>query len=1254
MVKVLEGRKDWDAVINSPEANREEKACVLCAYDVLNQLEVEFVKHLIDFPAANASSDPKYAAFVQSLAKLQNLAGLQPAQIQSLFKLSCAACVRLNASPGVFRQLFSLREVRITRKMLDAMIRNRGYFLLKEIFKHPDKLGRRAREELENSGYKKVASDLGLAPRKKKLAVGDFLSLMLRSGVPDGNILEFLQEFDKEADVSVPIVALQFRREKWAQRIVKRHNFFTTDILVAAIVGKCFDFVLFYVHWLQGQVLSAESRALNILIAQIKEDKPNLELYLYILRKLHLSLPYQLVSSVLEYFDQSLKSDANEVEFLRGIANPIKILILIIEFLDAVTFGHSQISIKCGTIRGELIQLIKCIQNEIEDDKHLELVVFDKDLDNRDVLSLILKLNLVELFENDNMEKIPSLIWNSHYVCDGNLVASTSSFVKLLAAPMSRQVDYENVIRGEAAHRKVEKMRAHRYQFEVWKHAIHLRYLMDSAANVVIFVMLFTVVQMIIYDSGSSDSTGDMNNKDTVLAILNKVIAIKDSILELGTVVYFLIFASCQHVFTITFILLSGRRLTSKYAEIFIDLCIIPTSAYFIIKVDIPMRNGYDLTFDPNDYAATLKRLGEFNASITGGGIHYCTPMLLALSMLRALNTLRPHTSIGPFIKTVRSMISSTFNFAIFYIGEVFFFSLIMYVLVNTGNGNTSDTFSDLYRSFLVMFSSSLGMGSFDYVYGDTVAELVYALFLIINMIVVINMIIAMLTKIYDNQSEISSSLYMLEIVGLRNLYEYDENYSALVSSFFPFNYIFCTTTSIAFVIFRGNPAVTKRINAFVLRAEYIATFPFILFAYLACEAVMFLPAYLKIAVQKFMLVCPKRDRFRAGLILKAFGFLLLGGLILLWYLATDVYYFTLHCFNNTEQLTTLGTAWRSHDPTKLTETVKEYHSAIMSLFMYATDPNSSVAVNDILSWLRGYLNIKDALLDLIGNGSAALRGGEPLSGRNSEENYHEPDLDSARDGSSSNRVASVAGSGNSFQAVENTRGAESSEIPPRESAGVNVAAMRIYSDLVRFLQGNAESPDDESENTDDELAVHLPQIAALIESTVMMQAKRFKNAELSDRMLKHHLHSASYSMVTPTNLASSLFKSGAASTEKTTTGTVPIAATQLDYQAAIDLMLFYDAKKMGRAMLMYKARTKTPVKTQKILARVETMFKAWNEKQRRKRREQRAKAKNDTTRTNAEDNKAEVPLLPIKPGNKGSEPEKRRTVESDLNRLAY
>ena len=163
---------------------------------------------------------------------------------------------------------------------------------------------------------------------------------------------------------------------------------------------------------------------------------------------------------------------------------------------------------------------------------------------------------------------------------------------------------------------------------------------------------------------------------------------------------------------------------------------------------------------------------------------------------------------------------------------------------------------------------------------------------LFINMILIINLLIAFMSDTYNKLSQVRIGLYWSSVIKEMPRYEYDKHYGVLVM--FPFVFSFVGFLILPCFSIIRNKKKLEFINEWAFKIYYFPITLIVMSVFMAVNLALMPIAFLKTAVHKLVLLKKYRskDHLKSAVL-----FIVLGAPMLLGSQFTDVYYFFKHTF---------------------------------------------------------------------------------------------------------------------------------------------------------------------------------------------------------------------------------------------------------------------------------------------------------------------------------------------------------------------
>ena len=225
---------------------------------------------------------------------------------------------------------------------------------------------------------------------------------------------------------------------------------------------------------------------------------------------------------------------------------------------------------------------------------------------------------------------------------------------------------------------------------------------------------------------------------------------------------------------------------------------------------------------------------------------------------IRVLMGLQVTETFGPLITAINRMSIDIFTFFIFYLFQLFAFS----VIASMTFANVAE-FDGIYHTCLYMFNATLGDYDFHIfdVYESFIPTYKYLghafiiIYLMLNLILLLNMVIAMMSETYANMNSERIGIYNYQILRVRPQYKFNKYYGGMVASIPPFNILNFLVSFPLYILWRNDLEKVKGLTKFVLSMNfYLFVLPLHILIFTVCNLVILPFAYLKTIVAKMIL----------------------------------------------------------------------------------------------------------------------------------------------------------------------------------------------------------------------------------------------------------------------------------------------------------------------------------------------------------------------------------------------------------------
>ena len=227
-------------------------------------------------------------------------------------------------------------------------------------------------------------------------------------------------------------------------------------------------------------------------------------------------------------------------------------------------------------------------------------------------------------------------------------------------------------------------------------------------------------------------------------------------------------------ILTILFALKSKRRFEFVTLSNFMDICIFTVFATRIYLEYQYYVKGLS-SLDDKDDIGTMYYDNIFGKRNDEDLLDYMYSIGSACLYLRIIMLFRLTRFLGPLIKMIQNMINDIIIFMVLFVIQLIVFATIATLLF----ASVGD-YASLSESLKTLFSAALGTFDFNVIGSNDKSEILgdafLVVFIILNMILLLNLLIAILSSTYAQLEDKKLVLYINEILKLRNTLEYDKN----------------------------------------------------------------------------------------------------------------------------------------------------------------------------------------------------------------------------------------------------------------------------------------------------------------------------------------------------------------------------------------------------------------------------------------------------------------------------------------------
>ena len=368
-------------------------------------------------------------------------------------------------------------------------------------------------------------------------------------------------------------------------------------------------------------------------------------------------------------------------------------------------------------------------------------------------------------------------------------------------------------------------------------------------------------------------------------------------------ILYALELASIAFLFPIhlinklVYLRLRKRKFILSSADI-IDVTIFALVALWLEVFAIYSSTGLELPLfgEEEDNQQEIKVMRNIIYHIEDDSFHtdYLLAAITALFWFRCIMLLRLSETFGPLIEMIYAMVVLFVQFMTLFMLELITFSCIAALTITD-----HPKFSNLWQALRTYLEASLG--HFDlHQYDDYIGfkrwfgMFLHILVLFVNMILIINLLIAIMSDTYARMSDLRIGLYWSTVIKEMPKYTYHRTYGILVMMPFVFSWIGLLAMPVLCCM--KNRQKLARINEISFRICFGLLSIVVILTFIAVNIFLVPFAYVKTLVHKIMLYRHYRG---SSQLRNVFIFALFGLIFLVGSQFKDLYFFMRHMYKS-------------------------------------------------------------------------------------------------------------------------------------------------------------------------------------------------------------------------------------------------------------------------------------------------------------------------------------------------------------------
>lgn len=520
----------------------------------------------------------------------------------------------------------------------------------------------------------------------------------------------------------------------------------------------------------------------------------NFELTLYFLNKIEIWSDEKLTKSIASTIYKRLENPGLE-NVLFTFYNPLKIVILLIEFLEKlsqkIVYNRSTLIM----ISKKIYSLAQLLISKLNDDKELNIVLRDTDLEQRRVIYIIYENNLWEIIGMQNVENVIDILWNGSILTEFDLLSIFSVSSNLFAS--YNGPNYPQKENLYFARNPISDFQHHfTFQRVVWTYNCRIRLFLDNF--IMIFCFFLTVIgiekMQLLRISFFNEMITD--EKDPAFQrFIKEIFASFDNYM-----VFFIIYL-INFPIRLASSLFYSKKLEIHYKINIEDIFDILLSVLSIITITFFMRLENFSLFEIDIWMKTI----------------FCS--FIVLIVIKTFFCLKIIRMFGPWLKALWVIFQVCMKFMIIFMITVLCFAFLGHIsFFDHPNQRFKSVLISIY--YLIEVSGSQFSLIDDYKSYKTVfGPLFLIIYIFVICIIYMNLVIAILSFNFEAASKVGRMHFNHSLIGSIRKFEYDPIYGCLV--IMPIYLSFLNIIFLFFALFIQNAERLRKINKIFCRIGY-------------------------------------------------------------------------------------------------------------------------------------------------------------------------------------------------------------------------------------------------------------------------------------------------------------------------------------------------------------------------------------------------------------------------------------------------
>ena len=224
-------------------------------------------------------------------------------------------------------------------------------------------------------------------------------------------IRDFDFSFNLQEAMKLFIYKRRFKIVKYLRKEFKPE--FDFNYVNIALESDSFDILFYLLFNYEEEVLEHSKKYTNSIILTLDRSNQFLEEKLFWARLVFAQFSFSQVEFIVDILKKKLTTEDERDNLLIRSPNLLKSACLVYELADIIQAHHVILQPQTKILQERLITIAVNFTDQIENEKELRMICFEKDLENRDIFSFLAQYEMSDILVNKNIEKVVQQMWSS-------------------------------------------------------------------------------------------------------------------------------------------------------------------------------------------------------------------------------------------------------------------------------------------------------------------------------------------------------------------------------------------------------------------------------------------------------------------------------------------------------------------------------------------------------------------------------------------------------------------------------------------------------------------------------------------------------------------------------------------------------------------------------------------------------------------------------------------------------------------------